>query len=80
MHYQRFINWGLSNVTYDNSRHSAECTNADDLFGAYILSCHLMIHVKKTISIMSTVDHRVLELRAYPKHSCTPPMKLTGSL
>ena len=79
MHYQILINWGLSNVACDNSRHSAECTNADDLFGAYILSCHLIIHVKKTIS-MSTVDHRVLELRAYPYNSCTPPMKLTGSL
>ena len=45
----RLINWGLSNDTCDNSRHSAECTNADDLFGAYILSCHLVSHTKKTI-------------------------------
>ena len=57
----RFINWGLSNVTCDNSRHSAECTNADNLFGAYILSCHLVSHMKKTSSrCRPTVDYRVL--------------------
>ena len=26
-----FANWGLSNVTCGKNRHSAECTNADDL-------------------------------------------------
>ena len=30
------------------SRHSAECTNADDLFGAYIISCHLVSRMKTT--------------------------------
>ena len=34
------------------SRHSAECTNADDLFGAYILSCHLVSRIKRTISVV----------------------------
>ena len=34
------------------SRHSAECTNAGDLFGAYILSCHLVSRMKTTISVV----------------------------
>ena len=34
------------------NRHSAECTNADDLFGAYIFSCHLVSRMKTTISVV----------------------------
>ena len=34
------------------SRHSAECTNADDFVCAYILSCHLVSRMKTTISIV----------------------------
>ena len=56
MELSRFVKWGLSNVTYDKSRHSAECTNADDIFGAYGLSCHLVIRMKTTTSKCS-VDH-----------------------
>ena len=39
--------------------HSAKCTNADDLFGAYILNCHLVSCMKKTISTC-TLRHRVV--------------------
>ena len=59
MELSRFVNWGLSNVTFDKNQQSAECTNADDLFGAYILSCHLVSHMKKTISTVGPLlyDH-----------------------
>ena len=37
--------------------------------------------MKTTISVVGpTVDNRVEAGRAYPKNSCPPPMKLTGSL
>ena len=66
MQLSRFVNWGLSNVTCDTNRHSAECTNADDLFGTHILSCHLVSEpYEKTISTC-TVDHRVVAQHTYP--------------
>ena len=52
----RFVNWGLSNVTCDKSRHFAECMNADDIVGAYILSCHLVSHMKTTTSTCTVVS------------------------
>ena len=68
---------GLSNVTYNKKRHSAECTIADDLFGAYFLSCHLVSRMKTTICTCA-VDHRVVAQRVY-LHNSGSSIKLTGS-
>ena len=46
-------------------KNSAECSNADDLFGAYILSCHLVSRMNNTIR-MCTIDNGVVAQRAYP--------------
>ena len=79
MELSRFVKWGLSNVTYDTSRHSGECTNADDIFGAYILSCHLVIRMQTTTSKCS-VDHRVVSTESLPVEFVQTSTKLTGSL
>ena len=52
------------------NKNSAECSNADDLFGAYILSCHLVSRMKNTIR-MCTIDNGVVAQRAYPYNLCS---------
>ena len=61
------------------NRHFAECSNADDLFGAYIISCNLVSRMKTTISIVLLIIgwyHSAVTRRI----RASPPIKLTGSL